>query len=180
MKQTIIALCATILVLLSACSKSDFKPIPATVSSSEQIVSPFSLVSFKQQPIHSRSISTALSDWMTDSFTVTGGQVYFVKLIFLNSNPTDVLLKHPEFLIDHIKYPATITVSNDTLTVASRFIKYTTPGNHEFTLQGLVRGKKGKSFNLELLRENATVVQTDRYSAEVLGLPMSSGMLTIE
>lgn len=180
MKQTIIALCVAILVLLSACSKNDLKPIPATVSSSEQIVTPFSLVSFKQQPVIPRSISSTLSDWMTDSFTVTGGKVYFVKLIFLNSNPTDVLLKHPIFLIDKIKYPATITVSNDTLTVASKFIKYTAPGNHEFTLQGLARGKKGKSFSLELLRENVTVVQADRYSADVLGLPLNSGKLTIE
>lgn len=169
MKKSILSLliCAT----LFSCTKETVLPtqtqaIASTVSEENELAAA-PVVTFNTSVQETKYVSQGLNTLQTDSFSVSGGTAYLVKFIFTTTGSPN--LSKFKFYVNGGEVKATITYSNDTITVALNKALPLIPGAYNYILQAKTFGAAGSAFTIAL--SNATIVDSKRFSVEVLNLP---------
>ena len=169
MKESILSLliCAT----LFSCTKETVLPtqtqaVASTVNQENEIAAA-PVVTFKTSVQETKYLSQGLNTLQTDSFSVSGGTAYLVKFLFTTTGAPN--LSRFKFYINGGEVRATITYSNDTVTVALNRALPLTPGAYNYILQAKTFGAAGTAFTIAL--NSAIIVDSKRFSVEVLNLP---------
>ena len=156
---------------LFSCTKETVLPTQtqavATSANQENEVAAAPVVTFKASVQETKYVSQGLNTLQTDSFSVNGGTAYLVKFIFTTTGSPN--LSKFKFYINGGEVRSTITYSNDTVTVALNKALPLIPGAYNYILQAKTFGAAGSAFTIAL--SNATIVDSRRFSVEVLNLP---------
>ncbi|MEP7319212.1 MAG: hypothetical protein ABI921_10730 [Panacibacter sp.] len=177
MKQSILSLliCAT----LFSCTKETILPtqtqaVVASVSQENETAAQ-QVVTFNSSVGGTKYVTQGLNTLQTDSFSVTGGNVYISKFVFLTTGTPN--LSKFKFYINGGEVKATITYFNDTVTVALRKAFMAVPGEYNYILQAKTFGTPGSAFTISL--NSAIIVDSKRFSVEIVNLPGVSDSLIL-
>ena len=177
MKKTIIpAALFSLSVLVSSCSKQLDEPVSrakpghvSTVTSTSDAVT--ASVIFGTTVPSTVYLTAGWNTIQAGDFSVSGQTAYISKFSFAvaGGNP---LLTGGKFYLNGATFPATISYSNDTITVAAKSVVALLPGAHSYILQAkIISSPAGSTFSMSLAK--AEIVTTMMTFFNITGLPQS-------
>ena len=172
------------LIFLSACVKQNVSPAAISSSAQAQIttgdniipVIDFSLNPYRDTVLIRQGINPAIGF----KITVSEATAYFSSALFLiKSSDASVQLTNAYFFIDSALVPTTVTISNDTITIASNFIvrKPLYPGTHQMKLIVYANGNKRSWFYVQATQQNMRIISASRFFADMRNLPLNGPVL---